>query len=77
MAGIYIAPLTKALLMLCIPKHTPTVMVCLGCHGCHARYQPAHQEQLGSRCLAQGVPCHTQSGIEPANLQLPDDCSTY
>ena len=29
--------------------HTPTVI------GCHARYQPAHQEQLGVRHLPQGT----------------------
>ena len=28
--------------------YTPTAI------GCHARYQPARQEQLGVRCLAQG-----------------------
>ena len=36
--------------------------------GCHARYQPARQEQLGVRCLARG-------GIDPANLWLPNDNS--
>ena len=46
--------------------YTPTAI------GCHARCQPAHQEQLGVRCLAQG---HTQGGIEPATLRLPDDSS--
>ena len=49
--------------------HTPTAI------GCHARYQPARQEQSGVRRLAQGHFRHTQGGIEPATLRLPDDCS--
>ena len=36
--------------------------------GCHARYQPSHQEPLGVRRLAQQ---HAQGGIEPATLRLP------
>ena len=31
-----------------IHTHTSTAI------GCHAKYQPARQEQLGVRCLAQG-----------------------
>ena len=46
--------------------HTPTAI------GCHARYQPARQEQLSVRGLAQGH-WHYQGGIEPATLRLPDD----
>ena len=53
-------------LMLLIHPFTHTAI------GCHARYQPARQEQLGVRCLAQG---HAQGGIEPATLRLSDDCS--
>ena len=50
--------------------HTPTAI------GCHARYQPAHQEQLGVRRLAQGHFDTPRVGIEPATLQLPGDSST-
>ena len=74
---IYIAPLSKALYIYIAPlsihpfthtfTHTPI--------GCHARYQPACQEQSGVRCLAQGHFDTPRGGIEPATLQLPDDCS--
>ena len=71
---IYIAPLSKALYNFDSSHspfhthiHTPTAI------GCHARHQSARQEQLGVRRLAQG---HTQGGIKPATLRLPDD-STY
>ena len=43
--------------------HTPTAI------GCHARYQPAHQEQLGVRCLAQG---HFDTPRVGSNQQPPD-----
>ena len=46
--------------------HTPTAI------GCHARYQPAHQEQLGVRCLAQG---HFNTARVGSNRQ-PSDCQT-
>ena len=46
--------------------HTPTAI------GCHARYQPARQEQLGVRCLAQG---HFDMPRVESNLQ-PSDCQT-
>ena len=46
--------------------HTPKAI------GCHARHQPARQEQLG---VISGTLRHAQGGIEPANLRLPDDCS--
>ena len=65
--GIYIAPLSKALYNWCFsfthsPIHmhshaltrTHTHSHALTPIGCHARYQPARQEQLGVRCLAQG-----------------------
>ena len=70
---IYIVPLFKALYNLCLSfthshTHTPTAI------GCHARYQPARQEQLGVWCLAQGH-FDTPSGIETATLRLPDDSS--
>ena len=45
--------------------HTPTVI------GCHARYQPGRQEQLGVRCLAQG---HLDMPRVGLNRQ-PSDCS--
>ena len=44
--------------------HTPTAI------GCHARYQPARQEQLGVRCLAQG---HFDTPRVGSNRQ-PSDC---
>ena len=44
--------------------HRPTVI------GCHARYQPVHQEQLGVRCLAQG---HFDTPRVGSNRQ-PSDC---
>ena len=40
--------------------------------GCHARYQPAGQEQLGVRCLAQG---HFDMPRVGSNRQ-PSDCQT-
>ena len=46
--------------------HTPTAI------GCHARYQPARQEQLGVRCLAQG---HFDTPRVGSNRQ-PSDCQT-
>ena len=46
--------------------HTPTAI------GCHARYQPAHQEQLGVRRLAQG---HFDTPRVGSNRQ-PSDCQT-
>ena len=47
MEGIYIAPLSKALYNVCLSfTHSHTK--------CHERYQPARQEQLGVRRLAQG-----------------------
>ena len=48
------------------PIHTPTAI------GCHARYQPARQEQLGVRCLAQG---HFDTPRVGSNRQ-PSDCQT-
>ena len=69
---IYIAPLSKALYNLCLSFthsphiHTPTAI------GCHARYQPARQEQLGVRCLAQG---HFDTPRVGSNRQ-PSDCQT-
>ena len=69
MAGIYIAPLSKALYNLCLSfthshthTHTPTAI------GCHARYQPACQEKLGSVSCS-GTLRHAQGGIEPATLR--------
>ena len=63
---IYIAPLSKALYNLCLPfTHSHT-------NGCHARYQPACQEQLGVRCLAQG---HFDTPRVRSNRQ-PSDCQT-
>ena len=44
--------------------HTPTAI------GCHARYQPARQEQLGVRGLAQG---HFDTPRVGLNRQ-PSDC---
>ena len=49
--------------------HTPTAI------GCHARYQPARQEQLGVRRLCSGTLRHTQGGIETATIRLPDNSS--
>ena len=49
--------------------HTPTAI------GRHARYQPARQERLGVRCLAQGRFDTPRVGIKPATLQLPDNSS--
>ena len=46
--------------------HTPTAI------GCHARYQPARQEQLGVRRLAQG---HFDTPRVGSNQQ-PSDCQT-
>ena len=46
--------------------HTPTVI------GCHERYQPARQEQLGVRRLAQG---HFDMSRVGSNRQ-PSDCQT-
>ena len=46
--------------------HTSTAI------GCHARYQPARQEQLGVRCLAQG---HFNTPRVGSNRQ-PSDCQT-
>ena len=46
--------------------HTPTAI------GCHARHQPARQEQLGVRCLAQG---HFDTPRVGSNRQ-PSDCQT-
>ena len=75
---IYIAPLSKALYNSCLSFththththiHTPTAI------GCHVRYQPARQEQLGVRCLAQGHFDTPRVRIEPATLRLPDDSS--
>ena len=43
--------------------HTPTAI------GCHARHQPARQEQLGVRCLAQG---HIDKARVGSNRQLSD-----
>ena len=75
---IYIAPLSKALYIYIAPLskashspihthiHTPTAI------GCHARYQPACQEQLGVRCLAQG---HFDTPRGGSNRQ-PSDCQT-
>ena len=40
--------------------------------GCHTRYQPARQEQLGVRCLAQG---HFDTPRVGSNRQ-PSDCRT-
>ena len=40
--------------------------------GCHARYQPARQEQSGVRCLAQG---HFDTPRAGSNRQ-PSDCQT-
>ena len=40
--------------------------------GCHARYQPARQEQLGVRCLAQG---HFDTPRVGSNRQ-PSNCQT-
>ena len=40
--------------------------------GCHARYQPARQEQLGVRCLAQGH-CDT---LRVGSNRQPSDCQT-
>ena len=48
------------------PIHTPTAI------GCHARYQPACQEQFGVRCLAQG---HFDTPRVGSNWQ-PSDCQT-
>ena len=45
--------------------------------GCHARYQPARQEQLGVGCLAQGRFDTPGVGIEPATLRLPGDSSYH
>ena len=45
---------------------TPTAI------GCHARYQPAHQEQLGVRRLAQG---HFDTPTVGSNRQ-PSNCQT-
>ena len=71
---IYIAPLSKALYNVCLSFthspvhthiHTPTAI------GCHARYQPARQEQLGVRCPAQGhfdTP-RVGSNRQPSNRQ--------
>ena len=49
---------------------TPTAI------GCQARYQPARQEQLGVRRLAQGHFDTPRVGIELATLRPPDDSST-
>ena len=51
--------------------HTPTVI------GCHARHQPARQEQLRVRCLAQGHFDTPRVGLnqQPCQIRLPDDCS--
>ena len=49
--------------------HTPTAI------GCHARYQPARQEQLGVRCLAHGHFDTPRVGFKPATLQLQDNSS--
>ena len=40
--------------------------------GCHARHQPAHQEQLGVRCLAQGHFDTPRVGLnrQPSNCQM-------
>ena len=46
--------------------HTPTAI------GCHARSQPARQEQLGVRCLAQG---HFNTPRVGSNRQ-PSACQT-
>ena len=46
--------------------HTPMAM------GCHARYEPARQEQLGVRFLAQGHFDMPRVGLK----RQPDDCST-
>ena len=46
--------------------HTTTAI------GCHSRYQPARQEQLGVRCLAQG---HFDTPRVGSNRQ-PSDCQT-
>ena len=51
-----------------IHPFTHTLMVI----SCHERYQPAHQEQLGVRCLAQG---HFILPREGLNRQ-PSDCQT-
>ena len=72
---IYIAPLSKALYNLCLlfththtltHTHTPTAI------GCHARYQPARQEQSGVRCLAQGRFDTPRVGSN----RRPSDCQT-
>ena len=70
MAGIYIAPLSKALynwgVSFTIYVHTPTAI------GGHARSQPARQEQLRVRCLARG---HFDAPGGGSNRQ-PSDCRT-
>ena len=66
---IYIALLSKALYNLCLSfthPFTPTAI------GCHARYQPARQEQSGVRRLAQG---HFDTPRVGSNQQ-PSDCQT-
>ena len=70
--AFYIAPLSKALYNLCLLFtihtyiHTPMAI------GCHARYQPACQEQFRGRCLAQG---HFDTPRVGSNRQ-PSDCQT-
>ena len=67
-----ILPLSKALYNSCLsfthmrPIHAPTAI------GCHARYQPARQEQLGVRRLRSGTLRHARVG---SNRQ-PSDCQT-
>ena len=67
---IYIAPLSKALYNLCLSfTHSHTHSHTNG-DWLHARYQPARQEQLGVRCLAQG---HFDTPRVGSNRQ-PSDC---
>ena len=50
--------------------HTPTAI------GCHAKYQPTRQEQLGVRGLAQGHFDTPRVGLNRQPADLPDDSST-
>ena len=68
--AFYIAPLSKRCTIYASHSpvhthiHTPTAI------GCHARHQPARQEQSGVRCLAQG---HFDTPRVGSNRQ-PSDC---
>ena len=63
--------IVQLMLPIHLSTHTATAI------GYHARHQPAHQDQLGVRFLAQGHFDTPREGIEPATLWLPEGCSHH